>query len=80
MKKYLKWDVVLGIVLFIGMTVVSGAFVHYSYANVDEYPAWLSVSMRIVGFVGLIVFPTRLATGLQEYDWTYDEYEETESV
>lgn len=75
MKKFLSLDFILGVVLFVGMTVVSVAFVHYSYAWADEYPKWLEHAMRIVGFIGTVFFPVRLATGVQSW---IEETEEEE--
>ena len=67
MKKYLTWDYVLGVLLFVGLTVASVAFVHYSYAWAEEYPLWLERAMRIVGFVGTACFPTKLVCVITEH-------------
>lgn len=61
MKKYFEWDTVLGTILFLGMTVVSVAFIHYSYAWADEYPVWLEHLMRVAGYAGTLLFPTYYA-------------------
>lgn len=66
MKKYLTWDFVLGVLLFVGLTVVSVAFVNYSYACAEEYPLWLERAMRIVGFVGTVYFPAKLVWAITE--------------
>lgn len=66
MKKYLTWDYVLGVLLFVGLTVASVAFVHYSYAWAEEYPLWLERAMRIVGFIGTLYFPAKLVWVITE--------------
>lgn len=66
MKKYLTWDFVLGVLLFVGLTVASVAFVHYSYAWAEEYPLWLERTMRIVGFAGSVYWPAKLVGVITE--------------
>ena len=66
MKKYLTWDAILGVVLFVGCAVVSVAFVHYSYDWADEYTPALKYSMRIIGFIGTIFFPAKFVACVKE--------------
>lgn len=66
MKKYLTWDFVLGVLLFVGLTVASIAFVHYSYAWAEEYPLWLERAMRIVGFAGSVYWPAKFVGVIME--------------
>lgn len=66
MKKFLTWDCILAVVLFVGFAIVSGAFIHYSYAWADEYSELLKYAMRVVGFIGIVFFPTKLVAGFME--------------
>lgn len=63
MKKYLKLDVVLSVLFFLDCTVVSVAFVHYSYAWADYYSVFLEHAMRVLGFMGSVFFPCLLVYG-----------------
>lgn len=56
MKKYLTFDFISGMVLMIGLTVVSVALVCVGFTW-DDNPVWLQTAMRVVGFAGTIVFP-----------------------
>lgn len=62
MKKYLKWDVVLSVLFFLECTVVSGAFIHYSYDFVGA-PGLLVYAVRVLGFIGVVFFPCLLVYG-----------------
>jgi hypothetical protein len=80
MKKYLSIDVILGVILFVGLTVISVGFVctGFDEAYVGDYPEWLATGMKIVGFAGTIVFPSSLRSALRDYRETIEEEEEYE--
>lgn len=78
MKKYLTWDFVLGVLFLFGVLVASVAFVHYSYALAEEYPAWLKYAMRSVGFLGAMAYPKILSEAVSDWISDYERNEEVE--
>ena len=79
MKKYLCWDVILGVVFFIDCIVVSIALVTSSYSAGDN-PEWLIRAMRIMGFVGIIFFSSTFRIAIREWveqkEWEWENEDE----
>lgn len=77
MKKYFKIDVIIGVILFVGLTVVSIGFVctGFNEAYVGDYPTWLATGMKVVGFAGTIIFPAGLRDALRDYREIIEEEE-----
>lgn len=66
MKKNIDWSLVLGIALFVGFTVLSVVLVDASYDLDAVYGDALKYAMRIVGYIGVLVLPSRLVGALVE--------------
>ena len=77
MKK-ISWDFVLAVVFLVGCAVVSIAMVcnGFNEMQVGDYPDWLALGMKIIGFTGTIFFPALLNQIVTEWREDNEEAEE----